>query len=66
MTSALVRTKKIGGSLMVTIPKEIVKEDLIKENQIIEIEIKAKRKDFFGSMKGIGPFTKKDELDTHA
>lgn len=66
MPRIIVRTKKIGGSLMVTIPKEIVKQASIKENQVIEIDIRAKRRDFFGSMKGIGHFTKKDELDTHA
>ncbi len=66
MSKAIVRAKKIGGSLMVTIPKEIVKEESIKENQSIEIEIKCMRKDFFGSMRGIGPFTKKDEFDAHA
>ncbi|MBI4018404.1 MAG: AbrB/MazE/SpoVT family DNA-binding domain-containing protein [Candidatus Aenigmarchaeota archaeon] len=66
MPKAIVRAKKIGGSLMVTIPKEIVEEESIRENQLVEIEVKRKRKDFFGALKGIGPFTKEDEFDTHA
>lgn len=35
-------------------------------SKAVEIEIKSLRKDFFGSMRGICPFTKKDEFDTHA
>ena len=66
MPKAVVKTKRIGGSLMVTIPKEIVEDESIRENQLVEIEIRRKRKDFFGSMRGIGPFTRKDEFGTHA
>lgn len=60
----LSRTRAIGGSLIVTIPKEIVKEESIQEGELMEIEIKRPKKDFFGALKGIGPFTKEDELDT--
>ena len=37
---AITRMRKIGGSLMITIPKEIVKEEALKEGQIVEVEIK--------------------------
>lgn len=60
----LTRTRAIGGSLVVTIPKELVKEKSLDEGQLVEIEVEKVKKDFFGAFKGIGPFTKKDELDT--
>ncbi len=53
---AVTRARKIGGSIMVTIPKEIVKEEAIKEGQIVEIEIKRIIKSGFGIAKGIGPY----------
>jgi len=60
----LTRTRAIGGSLIVTIPKEIVKEKSLAKGELVEIEIEKVKKDFFGAFKGIGPFTKEDELDT--
>jgi hypothetical protein len=61
---ALVKTKKIGGSLMVTIPKTITEQEDIRENQLIKIEIKKARTNGFGMLKGkLGKFTKKDKLE---
>lgn len=59
------RTRKIGGSLVVTLPKEIVREEGIREEELVEIEVKKIRKSYFGALKGIGPFTKDDELKGH-
>ncbi|MBS3053386.1 MAG: AbrB/MazE/SpoVT family DNA-binding domain-containing protein [Candidatus Aenigmarchaeota archaeon] len=53
---AITRMRKIGGSLMITIPKEIVKEEALKEGQIVEVEIKRTIKSGFGIAKGIGPY----------
>lgn len=61
---AITRTRRIGGSLVVTIPKEIVKEESLRENELVGVKIEKIKKDFFGAFKGIGPFTKEDELDT--
>ena len=58
----LTKTRKIGGSLMVTIPRAIVEEEGLVENQLIKIEIKKIKKSGFGLYKGIGPFTKEDKL----
>jgi hypothetical protein len=57
---SLSRARRIGGSLVVTIPKEIVKEEQIEENELVEISIKKTRKDYFGALKGIGSFKKED------
>ena len=50
---------------MVTLPKELVESKKIKEGEIIEIRVKKLHKDGFGSLKGVGPFTAEDELQTH-
>ena len=62
---AVTRARKIGGSLIVTIPKEIVKEENIKEGELVQIDVEKIKKSYFGALKGVGKFTKKDELDTH-
>ena len=59
---AIVRTREVGGSLMVTIPKKIVKEENIIVGQPIEITIKKLKKSFFGALRGIGKFTKEDKF----
>jgi len=51
---------------VVTLPKELVESEKIKEGEVIEIRVKKMRKDGFGVLKGVGPFTAEDELTTHA
>jgi antitoxin component of MazEF toxin-antitoxin module len=58
----IARTRRIGGSLVVTIPANIVKEENIQENDLIEFDVKKKRKSYFGALKGIGSFTKEDKF----
>lgn len=58
----LTTTRSVGGSLIITIPSEIVKSEMLKENELVEVEVKKQKKDFFGALKGIGSFTKGDEL----
>ncbi len=61
----IARTRKVGGSLMITIPKEMVKEEGLREGEVVKINVEKIKKDYFGALKGIGKFTKEDELDTH-
>ena len=56
------KTRAIGGSLVVTIPTNIVKNERLKENELVEIEINKVKKDYFGALKGIESFTEEDEL----
>lgn len=56
------RTRAIGGSLVVTIPAEIVRTENIREDELVEIEVTKAKKDFFGALKGIGSFTEEDEM----
>ena len=62
MHQCLAKTRKVGGSIVVTIPKEVVDLQQIKENEYIEITVKKCRKDGFGILKGMAPFTIEDEL----
>lgn len=65
MARALVRARKVGGSIVVSIPKEATELEGIREGELIEIEVRKAKRDWFGATKGVGPFTKEDELDTH-
>ncbi|PIN90264.1 hypothetical protein COU57_04100 [Candidatus Pacearchaeota archaeon CG10_big_fil_rev_8_21_14_0_10_32_14] len=58
----LSKTRVIGGSLIVTIPSNIVKTERLRENETVEVEIRKVKKNFFGSLKGIGKFTEEDKL----
>ena len=63
--TSMTKTRKVGGSLVVTLPKELVESKKIKEGEIVEITVKKVRKDGFGVLKGLTPFTAKDELTAH-
>ena len=65
MAKCLTKTRKVGGSIVVTLPKELVETQKIKANQYLEITVKKCRIDGFGALKGIGPFTAEDELKAH-
>lgn len=60
---SITRTRAIGGSLVVTIPKEIVKEETLTEGEVVSIEVSKIRKSGFGILKGIGKFAENDELN---
>jgi bifunctional DNA-binding transcriptional regulator/antitoxin component of YhaV-PrlF toxin-antitoxin module len=64
LAGCLTKTRKVGGSIVVTLPKELVQTQKIKENEFVEITVKKCRKDGFGIFKGMSPFTVEDELKT--
>ena len=59
----LTRTRAIGGSLVVTIPKEIVKEESLTENELVEIDVEKIKKSGFGMFRGIGRFIEKERKE---
>jgi antitoxin component of MazEF toxin-antitoxin module len=65
MPRALVKTRKVGGSIVVRIPKELVEQEDIREGELVELEVRKARKDWYGALKGVGSFSREDELDTH-
>ena len=65
MGKALTKTRKVGGSLVVTLPKELVESQKIREGEVVEVTVRKFRKEGFGVLKGVKPFTAEDELTTH-
>lgn len=62
---SLAKTRKVGGSLVVTLPKDLVESKQIKEGEFLEITVKKVRKDGFGVFKSMSRFTAEDELTAH-
>ncbi len=62
---ALARVRKVGGSLVVTIPKGVAEEEGVKPGELVNIEVRKTRKSYFGAARGVGPFTSKDEMKAH-
>ncbi len=61
MTETIQRTKKIGGSLMIRIPKDIVDLEHIQAGEPIKVEIQKIRKDWFGCTPGLNPWNKEGD-----
>ncbi len=59
----IAKTKKVGGSLAVFLPKDAVKELNIGPDEELGIEVKKHRKSYFGAMPNLPEFTEKDRLD---
>lgn len=57
----ITRIRALGGSLAVTIPAKIVKNKGLKEDEVVEIEIRKHKKDYFGALKGIGSYNRKED-----
>ena len=53
--------RQVGGSVVATVPKQIIDLEGLIPGQMVKIEVKKIRKSFFGIAKGIGSFTKDDE-----
>ena len=65
MVGCLTKTRKVGGSIVVTLPKELVENQKIKPDEIIEITVRKCKKAGFGSLRNMKSFTVEDELQTH-
>ena len=53
----------VGGSIMVTIPKQVAELLNIHPNEKVEVEVKKVNLSGFGMFRGVGRFTKEDELN---
>ncbi len=62
---ALAKVRRVGGSLMVTIPREVVEEEGIKPGETVNVEVRKVKRSHFGAARGIGPFTAEDEMEGH-
>ncbi len=61
MIETIQRAKKIGGSLMVRIPKEIVELEHIQPGEAVKLRIEKVRKDWFGAFPGLKPYSKEED-----
>ena len=53
----LTKLRKVGGSLMARIQKEVLEEESLRPGEIIRLEVKKVKKSAFGIAKGIKSFT---------
>lgn len=58
----LTKLRKVGGSVMVRIPVEVLEQESLHPGETVKLEVKKIKLMGFGSLKGIGPFTKDDEF----
>lgn len=65
MTTAMQYVRKVGGSLMVTIPREVAELEGISSGEIVEIEIHKVKKDWFGAFPQLHSLKKEEKLDLH-
>jgi len=59
--SAFTKTRILGGSLAVTIPIDIVRAKGLREDELVEIDVKKVKKDYFGALKGIDTYKRKED-----
>ena len=59
---SVTKLRKVGGSIVATVPKRIIELEGLAPGQIVKIKVEKIKKSFFGAAKGIGTFTKEDEL----
>lgn len=59
---ALTKTRRIGGSLVATIPKIVVDEESLVEDQVILIQVHKLPRSGFGISTGKSSFSRADKL----
>ena len=57
---SIVKVRKVEGSLVVTIPKELVESEGIREGEVVMIDVKKVKNSWFGAARGIGSFAAED------
>lgn len=62
----LAKLRKVGGSVMARIPKEVLEQESLRPGEIVKLEVKKVKKSGLGIFKGMRSFTAQDEFDTHA
>jgi antitoxin component of MazEF toxin-antitoxin module len=62
---SVTKTRRVGGSLVVTIPKKLIDSKKIKEGELVEISVRKVKIDGFGAFRMLKSFTVEDELNAH-
>ena len=56
----LTKLRKVGGSVMARIPKEVLEQESLHAGETVKLEVKKAKISGFGILKGIGSFTHKE------
>jgi antitoxin component of MazEF toxin-antitoxin module len=62
---SVTKTRRVGGSLVVTIPKKLIESKKIREGELVEISVRKVKIDGFGTFRMLKSFTAQDELNAH-
>ena len=65
MAITVQRAKKVGGSLMIRIPKDLAEIEQIKPGEAVQLEVHKLRRDWFGALKGLSSMKKEEKLGLH-
>lgn len=63
MSRTVVRTRRIGGSIVVRIPKDVAEREGIVEDEFVEIDVRKAKGEWFGAFPTLKKFTRAEELD---
>jgi len=58
---SITNLRKVGGSLVATVPKDLVALEGLTEGQAVKISVTRLKRSFLGCARGIGSFTAEDE-----
>ena len=58
---SITKLRKVGGSIVATVPKRIIDLEGLVPGQAVKITVEKLKKSALGAMKGIGSFTAEDE-----
>ncbi len=56
MTRIVTRARRAGGSLILTIPKDVRNSLSIKEDQLVEVDVTTPKIDFYAAIPKINPY----------
>jgi antitoxin component of MazEF toxin-antitoxin module len=60
---AYVKTRRAGGSLIVTLPREVAELLGLRESEVIRITVERPNRSYFGAFRGAGKFRHKERAD---
>ena len=53
----LIKLRKVGGSVMARIPKEVLEQESLQPGETVKLEVRKIKISGFGSLKGLKSFT---------
>lgn len=59
----LTKLRKVGGSVMARIPKEVMEQESLHPGETVKLEVKKVKISGFGIAKGIRSFTRKERQE---